>query len=230
MANEATALPERTQPAGTAGREAAVEFRVSDRQRAYVVWLLFAVYVLNFVDRHDPDDADPADQGGVQVQRHAARFARRAGVRVPVLDARHSDRALRRSHEPGRGHLGLAPCMERVHGVDRARAHLHALPARARCGRGGRGRLQPLSVLDHQRLLHARAALDRAVDLLDGHLWRRVLRLSRRRPRAQAFGWRATFWVVGLPGVVLALVVKRTLREPPRGFSDPHAPRANPRR
>jgi MFS family permease len=38
---------------------------------------------------------------------------------------------------------------------------------------------------------------------------------------AQAFGWRATFWVVGLPGIALALLVKRTLREPPRGFSDP---------
>jgi predicted MFS family arabinose efflux permease len=37
---------------------------------------------------------------------------------------------------------------------------------------------------------------------------------------AEYHGWRAAFWVVGLPGILLALVVKLTLREPPRGFSD----------
>jgi predicted MFS family arabinose efflux permease len=36
----------------------------------------------------------------------------------------------------------------------------------------------------------------------------------------QALGWRAAFIVVGLPGVVLAVVVAATLREPPRGFSE----------
>ncbi len=36
----------------------------------------------------------------------------------------------------------------------------------------------------------------------------------------QFFGWRAAFLVVGLPGLLLALVVKLTLREPPRGQMD----------
>jgi len=31
----------------------------------------------------------------------------------------------------------------------------------------------------------------------------------------QYFGWRTAFFVVGLPGVVLALIVRLTLREPP---------------
>ncbi|HYV57811.1 MAG TPA: MFS transporter [Candidatus Nitrosopolaris sp.] len=31
------------------------------------------------------------------------------------------------------------------------------------------------------------------------------------------FGWRSAFFVVGLPGLLLALVVRLTLREPPRG-------------
>jgi predicted MFS family arabinose efflux permease len=35
------------------------------------------------------------------------------------------------------------------------------------------------------------------------------------------FGWRAAFMVVGLPGLVLALLVFFTVREPPRGFSEP---------
>jgi sugar phosphate permease len=37
---------------------------------------------------------------------------------------------------------------------------------------------------------------------------------------AQEYGWRMAFYVVGLPGIVLALIVKLTLREPPRGFAE----------
>jgi MFS family permease len=36
----------------------------------------------------------------------------------------------------------------------------------------------------------------------------------------QRFGWRATFMLVGLPGIVLALLVRLTVVEPPRGFAD----------
>jgi predicted MFS family arabinose efflux permease len=35
-----------------------------------------------------------------------------------------------------------------------------------------------------------------------------------------AFGWRAAFFVVGLPGVAMALVVRLTVREPVRGMSE----------
>jgi len=34
-------------------------------------------------------------------------------------------------------------------------------------------------------------------------------------------GWRIAFVVVGLPGVILALIVWTTIKEPPRGYSDP---------
>ncbi len=36
----------------------------------------------------------------------------------------------------------------------------------------------------------------------------------------EAFDWRTAFMVVGLPGVILALIVRFTLKEPPRGMSD----------
>lgn len=36
----------------------------------------------------------------------------------------------------------------------------------------------------------------------------------------QYFGWRWAFFVVGLPGLLLALVVRFTVMEPPRGLSD----------
>ena len=35
-----------------------------------------------------------------------------------------------------------------------------------------------------------------------------------------AFGWRPTFLIVGLPGVLLALLIRMTIKEPPRGYAD----------
>jgi len=43
----------------------------------------------------------------------------------------------------------------------------------------------------------------------------------------QAYGWRMAFLLVGLPGVVLALIVRLTLREPPRVAQ--HGPRESTR-
>jgi MFS family permease len=40
-------------------------------------------------------------------------------------------------------------------------------------------------------------------------------------PVAEHFGWRAAFFVVGLPGILVAIVLKLTVREPPRGYTDP---------
>jgi predicted MFS family arabinose efflux permease len=36
-------------------------------------------------------------------------------------------------------------------------------------------------------------------------------------------GWRIAFVVVGLPGMLLALVFNRTVKEPPRGYTDPES-------
>ena len=36
----------------------------------------------------------------------------------------------------------------------------------------------------------------------------------------QAYGWRATFMLVGLPGLLVAALVALTIKEPPRGMSD----------
>lgn len=37
---------------------------------------------------------------------------------------------------------------------------------------------------------------------------------------ASQYGWRAAFLLIGAPGLLLALLVKSTVREPPRGLSD----------
>ena len=38
---------------------------------------------------------------------------------------------------------------------------------------------------------------------------------------AKTYGWRVAFMAVGRPGVILALLVKLLVKEPPRGHSDP---------
>lgn len=40
-------------------------------------------------------------------------------------------------------------------------------------------------------------------------------------PMADAFGWRWAFIVIGMAGVVVAVVFRLTVKEPPRGYSDP---------
>lgn len=40
-------------------------------------------------------------------------------------------------------------------------------------------------------------------------------------PVANHFGWRMAFIVVGLPGLLVAVLLKMTVREPPRGYTDP---------
>lgn len=40
-------------------------------------------------------------------------------------------------------------------------------------------------------------------------------------PIAEAFSWRKAFIILGLPGIVVGLFVLFTIKEPPRGYSDP---------
>ncbi|WP_411287413.1 MFS transporter, partial [Phenylobacterium sp.] len=40
-------------------------------------------------------------------------------------------------------------------------------------------------------------------------------------PVTGAFGWRMAFFVVGLPGILVAVLFKLTVKEPPRGYTDP---------
>ena len=40
-------------------------------------------------------------------------------------------------------------------------------------------------------------------------------------PATDAFGWRMAFLIVGLPGILVAVILKLTVTEPPRGYTDP---------
>lgn len=38
---------------------------------------------------------------------------------------------------------------------------------------------------------------------------------------SELYGWRYAFFIVGVPGVLLAILMKLTVKEPPRGYSEP---------
>jgi predicted MFS family arabinose efflux permease len=40
-------------------------------------------------------------------------------------------------------------------------------------------------------------------------------------PIAEAFSWREAFLILGIPGVIVGFIVLFTIKEPPRGYSDP---------
>ena len=44
---------------------------------------------------------------------------------------------------------------------------------------------------------------------------------------AVEYGWRHAFWMVGVPGIVVAVIIALTLKEPPRGYADGLAKGAN---
>jgi MFS family permease len=44
-----------------------------------------------------------------------------------------------------------------------------------------------------------------------------------------AFGWRATFFILGIPGILIGILLLFTVKEPPRGYSDPPDAKAKAR-
>ena len=92
---------------------------------------------------------------------------------------------------------------------------------RAHRRRHRRGGLQPAALLDHQRLLRAEEARHRAVDLLDGRVRRQLPRLADRRPGRRSLRLARRVLHRRLARhLLVAVILKLTVREPPRGFSD----------
>lgn len=200
---------------------AAAEFQVSNAYRYYVVWLLFAVYVLNFVDRQilsilneqlkaefGLSDTQLGILGGLA-------FATLYSVLgLPI--ARIADRSSRVNIIA----LAIVVWSAFTAVTAYARVTWHLVIARIGVGIGEAGCSPPAYSLisdyfDQKRRGTALSIYSMGVygggfvGLFIGGLV------------AEKYGWRAAFLVAGLPGIILALIVKLTLREPPRGFSDP---------
>jgi MFS family permease len=204
-----------------ADHQAAVPFRVSERYRSYVVWLLFSVYVLNFVDRQiltilmQPikeefkfSDSQLGLLGGL------AFALLYSSLGIPI--ARRADRKNRVSIITAS--LVVWSVFTALTGF--ARSFTHFLFARVAVGIGEAGCSPSAYSLISDYFPPQRRST--AISIYSMGIYGGVfLGLLLGGEIAQAYGWRTAFFVVGIPGVVLAGVTKLTLREPPRGFSDP---------
>jgi MFS family permease len=216
---------------GVGATRATADFKVSERYRAYVLWLLFTVYVFNFVDRSiltilmQPikeeftfSDTEMGLLGGLAF----ALLYCTLGIPIARL-ADKGNRVLIIA-------LSLFIWSISTLFTGFARNFTQLLLGRVAVGIGEAGCSPPAYSLlsdyfEPRRRSTALAIYSMGISggvfvgLLVGGLV------------AHAYGWRSAFYVCGLPGVALALIVKLTLREPPRGFSEPHvqvAPQAPP--
>ena len=199
------------------------DFKVSARYRWYVVWLLFALYVLNFVDRQilfilmEPirlefgfSDTQLGLLGGL------AFAVLYSTLGIPI--ARLADRTNRVNIISVSVFIwSLATVFTGM-----AKNFGQLLAARVAVGIGEAGLSPPAYSLladyfSREKRTTAIAIYSMGIytGVFVGYLAGAVV--------AENYGWRAAFWVVGLPGIFMAILVKLTLREPPRGFADGEA-------
>jgi len=196
------------------------EFAASDTYRRYVLGLLFVVYVVNFIDRSvlnillepikrefSPSDTALGFLSGVAFAIFYATLG------IPI--ARWADRGVRRDIIALA--LVLWSGMTALCGLARTFGQL--VLARIGVGVGEAGCSPPAhSVIsdyyppERRGTAFAIYALGIPIGTAFGFFaggW-----------MAETLGWRAAFLFVGLPGIALALLVRLTLREPPRGHSE----------
>lgn len=95
----------------------------------------------------------------------------------------------------------------------------HLLAARVGIGAGEAGCLPPgQSIICDYVPLKRRASVFAVLQF--GNIAGTMIGMMLAGWLGETLGWRWTFVALGLPGIALALIVKLTLREPPRGFSD----------
>ena len=203
------------------GAERATEFKVSEGYRKYVLWLLFTVYVFNFVDRSiltilmQPikeefkfSDTAMGLLGGI-----AFAFLY-CTLGIPI--ARWADKANRVVIIS----LSLFVWSMATVFTGMARNFSQLLLGRVAVGIGEAGCSPPAYSLlsDYFEPKRRSTALAIYSMGISGGVF---LGLVVGSQVAARYGWRSAFYVCGLPGILLAIIVRLTLREPPRGFSDP---------
>jgi MFS family permease len=205
------------------GRATAAEFTASASYRRYVLGLLLVVYVVNFIDRSivnillepikqefHPSDTALGFLSGVAFAIFYATLG------IPI--ARWADRGTRRDIIALA--LFLWSGMTALCGL--ARTFPQLVMARIGVGIGEAGCSPPAhSILadyyppEQRGRAFATYALGIPIGTAFGFLlggW-----------MTETLGWRYAFLLVGLPGIALAVLVRLTLREPPRGHSEAKA-------
>jgi predicted MFS family arabinose efflux permease len=214
-------MPAQTEPTRDEGARAFAAPPAASRAYAnYVLGVLFVVYVFNFIDRQvlaillQPikQDLGVSDTAMGFLSGFAfALFYTAAGIPI----ARLADRTSRRTIIA----VGLAvwSCMTAASGLSRSFAQL-AL-ARVGVGVGEAAGSPPAHSLISDYFPPERRATALAI-YGTGIYVGAALAFALGGRIVQSFDWRTVFLAVGLPGIPLALLVRLTVREPPRGLSE----------
>ena len=211
----------------TAGSEAAPP-AAAPGDRWYVLGVLTAVYALNIADRFSISTLiEPIRQelklsdGGVAALTGVALGVFYVTIGIPV--AAVADRANRRNILAVS--LGLWSAMTAACGL--AANSLQLLLARFGVGIGEAGGTPPSTSILADKFPAARRPMALTIFALGACLgaW---LGSSVAGGVAQRSGWRAAFLVLGIPGIVFALLVWLTVREPRRGALDRAARTSGP--
>lgn len=211
--------PTVTPPAGDAGEDNGVRTfaGVSSGMRTYILLLLTFIYAVNFIDRQIlvvMQEAIKADLSlsdtelGLLTGFSFALFYVTAGIPI----ARLADRANRRNIIATA--LAVWSGMTALSGL--AQNYLQLLLARIGVGVGEAGCSPPAhsmisSLYEPKRRASALAFYSAGLyfGVLLGYLLGGFL--------SETYGWRATFLILGLPGIAIALLLRFSVKEPLRG-------------
>lgn len=196
------------------------EFRASNAYRQYVVWFLFLVYVFNFVDRQilttlmEPIKNEfkfTDTQLGLLSGLAFALFYTTFGIPIARLADKHNRVNIIA--------LSLLTWSAATAVTALAKNFWHLFMARIMVGIGEAGCSPPALSLISDYFEPKRRSTALSIYAM-GVYGGTFIGLMMGGVVAHRYGWRAAFLIVGLPGIVLAVLLKLTIREPPRGFSE----------
>tara|TARA_R110002072_G_scaffold64_8_gene397 strand:- start:1384 stop:2736 length:1353 start_codon:yes stop_codon:yes gene_type:complete len=197
------------------------KFDVTPGYRKYVITLMLMVYIVNFVDRQifsiliEPIRADihlSDTQLGLLGGIAFAIFYTFAGIPI----ARWADVGVRKNIVA----LALVIWSGMTMFTGTAKGFGGLMLARIGVGIGEAGCSPPIHSLISDYFPPEKRATALSIYSLGIPIGGAIGTLAGGWIGAE-YGWRMAFFLVGLPGIILSLVVFFTLREPPRGHSDP---------
>lgn len=211
-------IPSKTTESSAAPQPA--EFEASPAYQQYVVWLLFVVYVFNFVDRQILSIViEPIK---VELGLHDWQLGVLSGLAFAVLYSTLGIPIARLADHRSRVNIivwSLVVWSSFTAVTGFARGFWHLLFARVGVGIGEAGCSPPAYSLISDYFEPKKRATALSIYSM-GVYGGGALGFLVGGYVAQKYGWRMAFYVCGLPGILLAVLVKLTLREPPRGFSE----------
>jgi predicted MFS family arabinose efflux permease len=201
---------------------------ISEGYANYVLGVLFAVYVINFIDRQVlsvfigpiKEEFGVSDTAmGLLVGFAFALFYTVAGIPI----ARWADRGSRRTIIA----IGLAVWSGMTVASGLARNFSQLALARVGVGVGEAAGSPPAHSLISDYFPPHKRATALGIYAWGVYVGSAIAYLGGGYLRAN-FDWRVAFFVLGAPGLIFSLVVRFTVKEPPRGHSEGGVVRAEP--